>query len=107
MKLILEFDDVWLEVKACRSSIGALRITKRTLKVPAISEVLEAAANANSRSGIWWYSRRLYKEETEVVRSVLVFHKTVQNNRSTSLSLNVKFKGSCYTITLFEVKRSQ
>ncbi len=104
---MLEFEDAWLEVRACAGSIQAAGIDEQALDVPAVSEVLEAAANTNKRPSMWDYSRRLYKGETETVRGVLGLAKTSEDSRSISLSVNVTYKGSCYTLTLFAIKRSQ
>jgi hypothetical protein len=77
------------------------------LEVPAIAEVLEAAAGASRRPGMWDYSRRLAGTEVQAVRGALALAKTAEDGRSVSYSANVAYKGSCYTLTLFAVKRSQ
>jgi hypothetical protein len=104
---VLEFDDTWLEVRACTGSSRAASVNEQTFEIPAVSEVLEAAANTNIHPGMWDYSRRLYKEEIETIRGALEFAKTAEDSRSISLSVNVTYKGSCYTLTLFAMKRSQ
>lgn len=98
---------MWLEVRACAGGGQAAGADDRMLEVPAISEVLEAAASANEQPGIWDYSRRLVMGEIEAIRSILKFTKTAENSRSISHSANVAYKGSCYTLTLFAIKRSQ
>jgi hypothetical protein len=105
-KSVLEFDDAWLEVEVCEGSIQATAIGEKTLSVRVVSEALEAAASADNSQGIWWYSRRLHKDEKAAVRRALKFTKETENNRSTSLSVNVKYKKTCYTLTLFEMKKS-
>jgi hypothetical protein len=104
---VLELDDTWLEVRACRSGGQAASVNEQTLEIPAVSEVLEAAANTNTHPGMWDYSRRLYKEEIETIRGALKFAKTAEDPRYVSLSVNVTYKGSCYTLTLFAMKKSQ
>jgi hypothetical protein len=104
---MLEFDDAWLEVRACAGGIQAAGVDEKALKVPAVSEVLEAAANTYKNPGMWDYSRRLYKGEVETVRRTLELSKTAEDSGSISLSANVMYKGSCYTLTLFAIKRSQ
>ncbi|HEY3094628.1 MAG TPA: hypothetical protein VGJ42_02595 [Nitrososphaera sp.] len=104
---MLEFEDAWLEVKACARSIQAAGVDEQTLEVPAVSEVLEAAANTSKHVGMWEYSRRLCKEDIEKVKGALGLAKTAEDSRSITLSVNVTYKGSCYTLTLFAIKRSQ
>ncbi len=104
----MEFEDTWLEVRACTDSVQAANIDEQALEVPAISEVLEAAASTNKHPGMWDYSRRLYKGEMETIRGALGLLKTAEDGRSVSLSIDVSYKGSCYTLTLFTIKeRSQ
>ena len=105
---MLEFEDAWLEVRACAGSLQAADVNELTLEVPAVSEVLEAAANTNKQHpGIWDYSRRLSKGEIETIKGALGLAKTVEDSRSISLSVNVTYKGCCYTLTFFAIKRSQ
>jgi hypothetical protein len=104
---MLEFEDAWLEVRACAGSIQATDVNEQALVVPAVSEVLDAAANTNKHPGMWDYSRRLYKGEMETIKGALELTKTAEDSRSISLSVNVTYKGSCYTVTLFAIKRSQ
>ena len=104
---MLKFDDAWLEVRACTSNVQAASVNKRTLEIPAVSEVLKTAANTSRHFEMWDYSRRLYREEIETIRGALGFAKTAEDSRSISLSVNVTYKGSCYTLTLFTMKRSQ
>ena len=104
---MLKFDDAWLEVRACSGNGQAASVNEQTLEIPAVSEVLKAAANTNKHLKMWDYSRRLYREEIETIRGALGFAKTAEDSRSISLSVNVTYKGSCYTLTLFTMKRSQ
>jgi hypothetical protein len=103
----LEFEDAWLEVRACAGSGQAAGADHRMLEVGVISEVLEAAASANRHSRMWDYSRRLDTGERESIQSTLKFTKTAEDSRSVSHSVDVAYKGSCYTLTLFAIKRSQ
>ncbi len=102
----MEFEDVWLEARACAGG-SAADVSDAMLEVPAISEVLEAAANASKHPGMWDYSRRLGAGEMEAVRGALQLAKTAEDCRSASYSANVAYRGSRYTLTLFAVKRSQ
>jgi hypothetical protein len=102
----LEFDDAWLEARACRDGSAAV-VNDAMLEVPVISEVLDAAANANMHPGIWDFSRRVGAGEMEAIRDALLLVKTAEDGRSVSYSANVSYKGSRYTLTLFAVKRSQ
>ncbi len=104
---MLEFEDAWLEVRACAGSGQAAAIEEQMLEVSAISEILEAAANTNKHRGMWDYSRRLYKGEIETIEGALDLAKTAEDSRSISYSVNVTYKGSCYTLTIFAIKRSQ
>jgi hypothetical protein len=105
----LDFEDAWLEVRSCDG--GCSQATEADgsgmLEVPAISEVLEAAAIASRHSGggMWDFSRRLVLAEVRAIQNVLQLAKVREDSRSVSHSLNVSYKGSCYTLTLFEVKR--
>jgi hypothetical protein len=101
---MLEFVDAWLEVRACAGSIQPAGVNEQTLEVPAVSEVLEAAAKSNKHPGVWDYSRRLYKGEMETIKGRLGLAKTAEDSRSISLSVNVTYKGCCYTLTLFAIK---
>jgi hypothetical protein len=103
----LEFEDAWLEVRACAGSGQAAGTNEKMLAVPVISEVLEAAANANRHPDMWDYSRRLYAGEAEAIKGAVGLAKTAEDSRSVSLSANVTYKGSCYNLTLFAIKRSQ
>lgn len=105
-KIGVEFDEAWLEVRAC-SSGQATTVSDDLLEVQAISEVLKAAASANSHPGLWDYSRRLDAAEIEMVQSALKLCKTAEDSRSVSHSADVAYKGSCYTLTLFAIKRNQ
>lgn len=102
----MEFEDAWLEARACAGGQAAAA-NDEMLTVAAISEVLEAAANASTHPGMWDYSRRLGAGEVELVRNAIRFTDTAEDNRSVSLSADVAYKGSCYTLTLFAIKRSQ
>lgn len=102
----MEFEDAWLEVRACAGS-SATDINDAMLEVHAISEAIEAAANANKHQGMWDYSRRLGAGEIEAIRGALQLAKTAEDGISVSYSVNVAYKGSRYTLTLFAVKRSQ
>ena len=102
----MEFEDAWLEVRACAGGQAA-HATEGMLAVPAISEVLEAAANTNRHPGMWDYSRRLGAGELELVHGAISFSSRAEDGRSVSLSADVAYKGSCYTLTLFAIKRSQ
>lgn len=102
----MEFEDVWLEARACRDG-SAADVNDAMLEVQVISEVMEAAANANKHPGIWDFSRRLGAGEMEAIRDALQLAKTAEDGRSVSYSANVTYKGSRYTLTLFAVKRSQ
>jgi hypothetical protein len=101
---MLEFNEAWLEIRTCAGNIQADGVDEDILKVPAVSEVLEAAANTNNQPDTWDYSRRLYKGEIETVKQTLNLKKTAEDSRSVSLSVNVTYKGSCYTVTLFAIK---
>jgi hypothetical protein len=104
----LRFEDAWLEVRACTGGQDAASASEKMLAVPAISEVLEAAANANRHLGMWDYSRRLYPGEMEAIKGAISLAKTAEDSRSVSLVANIAYKGSCYTLTLFAIKeRSQ
>jgi hypothetical protein len=103
----LEFEDAWLEVRACVGVARQAEADHVMLEVPAISEVLEAAANASRHPGMWDYSRRLALAEVKAIQGVLQLARTSEDDRSISHSLDVAYKGSCYTLTLFAVKRSQ
>ena len=102
----LEFEDTWLEIRACEGSRPAASIDSRILEVPALSEVLEAAANTNAKhsSGMWDYSRRLVAGEIERIKEVVEFSSKAEDAKSISLSANVAYRGSCYTLTLFAIK---
>jgi hypothetical protein len=105
-KPAVEFEDAWLEVRVCAGGQTA-GANKSMLAVPAISEVLETAANTNKHAGIWDYSQRLGAEEVEQVRRAIRFTDSAEDSRSISLSANVTYRGSRYTLTLFAIKRSQ
>ena len=102
----LGFEDTWLEVRACEGGKAAASIDSRILEVPALSEVLEAAANTNAKhsSGMWDYSRRLVAGEIEQIKGVVEFNNKIEDAKSISLSANVAYRGSCYTLTLFAIK---
>jgi hypothetical protein len=102
----VEFEDAWLEARTCAGGQAA-GANDEMLAVTAISEVLEAAANANRHPGMWDYSRRLGAGEIEMVQNAIRFTSTAEDGRSVSLSADVTYKGSCYTLTLFAIKRSQ
>jgi hypothetical protein len=102
----LEFEDVWLEARACQDG-SAADVNDAMLGVPVISEVIKAAADANKHPGIWDFSRRLGAGEMEAIRDALHLAKTAEDGRSVSYSANVAYKGSRYTLTLFAVKKSQ
>jgi len=104
----LEFEDVWLEVRTCASIDQAASIDGRSIEVAALSEVLEAAANANAkhRSITWDYSRRLTPNEVKEVREVINFYDTIEDEKSVSLLANVAYKSFCYTLTLFSIKKN-
>jgi hypothetical protein len=102
----MEYEDAWLEVRACAGR-SAANINDAMLEVPAISEAIEAAANANKHPGMWDYSRRLGAGEMEAIRGALQMAKTVEDGMSVSYSVNVAYKGLRYTLTLFAVKRNQ
>lgn len=102
------FEDAWLEARTCADGEQAARANKSMLAVPVISEVLEVAANTKNKNPVMWdYARRLGIGEVELVQSAISFSSKVEDNRSVSLSANIAYKGSCYTLTLFAIKISQ
>ncbi|HXG06781.1 MAG TPA: hypothetical protein VNI77_05580 [Nitrososphaera sp.] len=107
----LDFEDAWLEVRLCDDDghQETEAVISDMLDVPTISEVLEAAAVANrhSKGNMWYFSRRLVRQEVSEILNVLHMAKVTDDSRSISHSLNVSYKGSCYTLTLFEVKKGR
>lgn len=103
----MEFEDVWLEVRACAQESNSASIDSKVRDVPVLSEVLEAAANTNAKhsSGMWDYSRRLFAGEIDQIKKVIEFSGKVEDEKSISLSANVSYRNSCYTLTLFAIKR--
>jgi hypothetical protein len=102
----LQFEDTWLEVRACEDGSHASTLDSRILEVPALSEVLEAAADTNAKhsSAMWDYSRRLVTGEVEKIKSIVEFNSKAEDAKSISLSANVVYRGSYYTLTLFAIK---
>jgi hypothetical protein len=112
----LEFEDVWLEVRACDGSgtVPAAEIEiGEAVAVPALSEVLQAAEKANASAakhaaaGMWDYSRKLAPGEEEMVKRVVRFAPAGEDSRSVSLSASIGYRGSCYILTLFAIKKTQ
>jgi len=106
----LNFKVVWLEIRACGDGAQSGTPIERSElnSVPALSEVLAAAEKTNARvrdSKMWDYSRRLDPTELAQVMEVLKFSGRVEDERSVSLSINVTYGNSCYTLTLFAPKQ--
>ena len=57
----MKFDDAWLEARSCAGNGQAASVNERMLEIPAVSEVLKAAANTSKHFEMWDYSRRLYR----------------------------------------------
>jgi hypothetical protein len=73
----------------------------------ALAEVLWVAENAGVKhSGLWDYSRRLGAEEEMQVGDLIKFTSRFEDNRSVSLSANIEYKGSRYTLTLSAAKKT-
>lgn len=112
-KIALEFEDVWLEVRACEGGAATAAIEieiGEALAVPALSEVLQAAEKTNAsakHAGMWDYSRKLAPGEEEMVRRVVRFAPACEDSRSVSLAASVGYRGSCYVLTLFAVRKTQ
>jgi hypothetical protein len=71
------------------------------------AEVLWTAENAGVKhSGLWDYSRRLGAEEEAQVGDLIKFTSRFEDSRSVSLSANVEYKDSRYTLTLFAAKKT-
>jgi hypothetical protein len=71
----------------------------------ALAEVLWVAENAGIKhSGLWDYSRRLGAEEETQVGDLIKFTSRFEDNRSVSLSANIEYKGSRYTLMLCRQK---
>lgn len=71
----------------------------------ALAEVLWVAENAGVKhSGLWDYSRRLGAEEETQVGDLIKFTSRFEDNRSVSLSANIEYKGSRYTLMLCRQK---
>ncbi len=105
----MEFEGIWLEVKTSSADMSkGASIGSKVLEVPALSEVLEVASNTNvkHRSGLWNYSRRITGDEADRIKQVVNFIDKIEDEKSLSLLADVAFNGSCYTITLFAIKKS-
>lgn len=71
----------------------------------ALAEVLWVAENgAVKHSGVWDYSCRLSAEEEAQVGDLIKFTSRFEDNRSVSLSANIEYKGSRYTLMLCRQK---
>lgn len=72
----------------------------------ALAEVLWIAENAGVKhSGLWdYYSCRLGAEEEAQVGDLIKFTSRFEDNRSVSLSANIEYKGSRYTLMLCRQK---
>jgi len=95
-------------VRACaQGSNPATSIDSKILEVPALSEVLEAAVNTNAKhsSGMWDYSRRLRAGEIDQIKKAIEFNSKAEDEKSVSFSGSVAYRGACYTLTLFAIKR--
>jgi hypothetical protein len=103
----LEFEGIWLEVRKSYATIRQVRsIDSKVLEVPAILEVLEIAASIKQGQGVLWqYARRLRLDESDHIKKVVNFVEKVEDDRSISLLADMKYKGTCYTLTLFAIKR--
>lgn len=96
---------MWLEIKPSKIDNLTESIGSKILEVPALLEVFKIAAAAkHSSTSIWEYSRRLVASEVAQVKRIITFESKVEDERSMSLSANVTYKGSCYTLTLFAIK---
>ncbi|MCI0560490.1 MAG: hypothetical protein MN733_18540 [Nitrososphaera sp.] len=105
----MEFKDVWLEIKACNGADapGVVIGEGEVRSIPALLEVLSTARNTNASlkdSGMWDYSRRICKDEADQISKVVNLANRVEDERSVSLSANIIYEGSCYTLALFEMK---
>ena len=109
----MEFEDVWLEVRACDAgmSVTATEIEiGEALAVPALSEVLQAAEKANAsakHAGMWDYSRKLAPGEVDTIKRVVKFAPAGEDGRSVSLAASIRYRGSCYILTLFAIRKTQ
>ena len=71
----------------------------------ALAEVLWVAENAGVKhSGLWDYSCRLGAEEEAQVGDLMKFMSRFEDGRSVSLSANIEYKGSRYTLMLCHQK---
>ena len=106
----MEFECIWLEVrKSCIITAQTARINRKFIEVPALSEILEEVVKTNAKHDfcMWEYSRRLTLEEADRIKQAIHFTEKVEDEKSLSLLVDVAYKGSCYTLTLFAIKRSQ
>ena len=105
----MEFEGIWLEVsKSCPTIRQVRSIDSKVLKVPAIFEVLEIAASIKQGPGILWqYACRLRSDELDHIIEVINFVEKIEDERSISFLADLAYKGTCYTLTLFAIKRNK
>lgn len=105
--------DVWLEIRTCPQNSQGKRaaIDSNELKrVPALADVFSNAEKADAEtknSRVWEYSRRLKEIEISQVMKVVAFTERIEDALSVSISTNVIYKNSCFTLTIFTAKQSQ
>ena len=88
----MEFEGIWLEVRKSYATIRQVRSID--------SRVLEQGQGV-----LWQYARRLRLDESDHIKKVVNFVEKVEDDRSISLLADMKYKGTCYTLTLFAIKR--
>ena len=96
--------NIWLEISACAEDGPAILLDHRVVQeILALSDVLSAAENANSKqtSGLWDYSSRIRKEESDRIRNAIEFAKTSEDARSMIFSADVSYRDTCYSLRLF------
>lgn len=96
---------IWLEISVCAENGPAILLDHRLVQeIPALSDVLTAAENANTNkqtSGLWDYSSRIRKEESDRIRNAIEFAKTSEDARSMIFSADVSYRDTCYSLRLF------
>lgn len=102
--------ETWFEVRPCTESKIDREINPEILPgLPALAEALTIAENARQKAvaknaQVWDYSRRLAEAEVRDLSDIFAGSDALQDDRSSSRKINIKYNGNCYNLTLFSYK---
>lgn len=96
--------DIWLEVRSCDDLNAKGLDSEAERRFPVLAEAMKVAEDVQRKGGYWEYSVKLAEVEAKQIAGLFTGAKTKDDDRSTQSTIDVKYNGRCYSLTLFVFK---